>query len=223
MLRLGPRGNCRSAHQQRRPSQTPPDERRESNRTFHQLLLSCYSCRCSVKSSSTPSAPGADAWSLHVTSIRQPRSAKGDRAAPRCRQSQIGRRAASIRRQSGEVEVGVESQQRKLESVLPALLAMTGACVASPRRQDRLHIQFEAHLLRRIGVWTGGQRSPRKEQCAHQGESSRHSGGRSERRERSPILTDSPGKFPPDLRTEFPVSPRWRKSLARISQRSVGL
>jgi hypothetical protein len=25
------------------------------------------------------------------------------------------------------------------------------------------------------------------------------------------------------LRTEFPVSPRWRKSLARISQRSVGL
>ena len=54
----------------------------------------------------------------------------------------------SLGRQGGVVEVGIEAQERQLETVLTPRLAVTRPGIAAASRQDRLHVQFKAHTFR---------------------------------------------------------------------------
>src|SRR5262249_32942937 len=55
--------------------------------------------------------------------------------------------ATSVLGESVVVKIRVKAEQRKLEPVLPARLPVTRPLVATVRRQDRLHVQFETNRL----------------------------------------------------------------------------
>ena len=58
--------------------------------------------------------------------------------------------AAGLAGDGVEVEVGVEAEQRELEAVLPARLAVARPGVAAGPRQDRLDVALEGDRLRGV-------------------------------------------------------------------------
>src|SRR5690606_33399612 len=47
------------------------------------------------------------------------------------------------------VEIGIEAEQRELESVLSSLLSVTGTGITAVAGEDRLNVPFEVDRLRR--------------------------------------------------------------------------